>query len=234
MRIVPETDGVVKPGQRFTRWTVLGREFYLPCGYEPRKDRVRPTIRRRPCVVCQCDCGTIAVMYSRNLIGDRPNGSCGCLQKELASAKATTHGCSRTRIYNIWSNMIKRCTRQHHPAYPDYGGRGIRVCEEWLDVLKFESWAMASGYEEWLSIDRINNNGNYEPSNCRWVGKIVQANNTRANHLVTAFGETKTAAEWSRDPRCTTSHNGILARLNRQGLSPELAISRPKKKNQFV
>lgn len=108
------------------------------------------------------------------------------------------HGHKNDRLYNIWARMKQRCENPKLYGYKDYGGRGITVCAEWHEFTPFYDWAMTHGYKENLTIDRIDLNGNYEPSNCRWVTMKVQANNKRRNHLITLNGETHTISEWAR------------------------------------
>lgn len=122
------------------------------------------------------------------------------------------------RLYIIWRAMRERCRREKNKRYKNYGGRGIRVCEEWNDYITFKKWALANGYNDGLTIDRIDNDGNYEPSNCRWVDRASQANNKSNNHLITHNGETHTAMEWSRITGIP--YRTILSRINRDGLSP--------------
>ena len=110
-----------------------------------------------------------------------------------------THNKSNTSIFHTWCNMRHRCKNQNRPDYKYYGGRGVRVCDEWdCSFENFYSWAINNGYKEGLTIDRIDVDGNYEPSNCRWVTRYTQMNNTRQNCYITIDGETKTAAEWGR------------------------------------
>ena len=150
--------------------------------------------------LCVCDCGNKKVVESRNLMHGAVK-SCGCLHKKICgprmSARNRTHGKSDTRLYRIYRNMIQRCKNKNHAFYPRYGGRGIAICDEWKDFLAFESWALANGYADGLTIDRIDNDGAYEPSNCRWVPIGEQQRNRSSNHYVTIDGETHCLAEWA-------------------------------------
>lgn len=130
--------------------------------------------------VCECECGN-TVTVRGNLLGKQSN-SCGCLQKEQARSGLSrrTHGKSHSRIATIWYHMNGRCYNPNDYNYHLYGAKGITVCDEWRnDFETFEKWALLNGYKENLSIDRVNVEGNYEPSNCRWAGFDVQLNNKR-------------------------------------------------------
>jgi hypothetical protein len=135
-----------------------------------------------------------------------------------------THGGTGTRLYEIWCCMKKRCYNPKDKRFKNYGGRGITVCDEWKnDYLTFKLWATSNGYQDDLTIDRISVDGNYCPENCRWATAKEQMRNTTRNHFVTAFGETKTIAEWSEN---TGIHPDVIKdRLNKLHWTPEEAVS---------
>mgnify|MGYP003348565830 CR=1 FL=1 len=136
------------------------------------------------------------------------------------------HLLSQTRIHKIWSGIIERCFMTYHKSYKHYGGRGISMCKEWeQNFVSFYTWAINNGYEEHLTIDRIDVNGNYCPENCRWATTKEQANNKRNNVILTAFGETKSLTMWSEDDRCSVSKTTIMNRI-RNKWTTEDAISK--------
>lgn len=134
--------------------------------------------------LCKCDCGKECEVLS-NRIG-RSTMSCGCYKAECRG----THRMSETRLYNIWTLMHSRCVNPNNPGYLRYGGRGVTICEEWLSFENFKNWAMANGYSDRLSIDRIDVNGNYEPSNCRWATRSQQVINRRPFGIIPYDGIT--------------------------------------------
>lgn len=155
---------------------------------------------------CQCDCGNTTIAAASRLKNGLSN-SCGCLRIDKVKTANVTHGitCQKKdkpripKIYQTWANIKTRCTNPKTPYFDSYGGRGIKVCEEWMnDFQAFYDWAMSNGYKEGLQIDRIDNDGDYTPENCRWVTKTINANNKRNNLLIEHNGICHTAAEWSR------------------------------------
>lgn len=129
--------------------------------------------------LCKCSCGNEGWKSSRTLLKGKAL-SCGCLQRELLGNRVRKHGLRNTRLYKIWAGMKARCYNPNSVEYHRYGGRGISICEEWKnDFSKFYDWAMSNDYQDTLTIDRINNDGNYEPSNCQWITK--SENSTKGN-----------------------------------------------------
>jgi hypothetical protein len=144
---------------------------------------------------CQCDCGKTTSVG----IGDLKNShtrSCGCLFLETIR----THGLTNSRLYTIREGMITRCYKKNSISYDNYGGRGITICDEWLnDFMSFYNWAMANGYDDNLTIERIDVNGNYEPSNCKWITNSEQSKNKRSTVYFTYNGETKIVSDWIKE-----------------------------------
>lgn len=187
-------------GKRFGLLTVLAYRgvHVTPCG----------TARRL--WECKCDCGTIKTIQETSL----KNGStksCGCWKRSMIKEHNTKHGGVHDRLYGIWKNMKHRCNNPNDSHYSAYGGKGIHVCEEWSDYKCFKEWAYKHGYDEnaefgECTIDRIDNDGNYEPSNCRFVNRIVQANNTSKNHTVELNRHKMTIAEFARVMNIDKNH----------------------------
>lgn len=135
---------------------------------------------------------------------------------------------SHALLYSIWHSMHARCEKRSCRAWKDYGGRGITVCDEWSGFHEFKQWALSSGWKHGLTLDRADNDAGYCPNNCRFVSRIVNNNNKRNHCWVTAFGETKTVAQWTRDARCVATRKGLQYRIGR-GWNAELAITKPRK-----
>lgn len=134
------------------------------------------------------------------------------------------HGETKTRLFKIWSSMHERCERPKHSHYKDYGGRGIKVCDEWSEYIVFAEWARANGYTDNLTIDRIDNNGNYEPSNCRWVTEKEQHNNKRSNRIIEYQGKRYTLTQLA--DFAGINKTTLKERLNK-GWSVEDAVKKP-------
>lgn len=174
--------------------------------------------------MCKCDCGNSKSVYGNSLInGD--SKSCGCLRKKITSQRMKTHGMSSERLYRIWLKMKERCYYPKSISYKNYGKRGISICEEWLKFENFRKWAIENNYADNLSIDRIDVDGNYEPSNCKWSNSKEQSNNRRSNVFITFNGSTKTMKEWSEE--IGISNTTIWNRLNVRGWSVEKALTQP-------
>jgi len=153
--------------------------------------------RKRKFYLCECVCGKVTSVYKHHLTNGKIS-SCGCLRKERFNKIITRHGGSKTLLYRVWKGMIERCYYINHKSYKDYGGRGIIVCYEWKENFKsFENWSLKNGYEKGLTLYRIDNNGNYEPSNCRWITRKEQNLNKRNTIYITIGNETKTLMEWA-------------------------------------
>lgn len=178
---------------------LTGRKFGRLTVIERAEDKVLPSGGRKTQWLCKCDCGNYTIVMSNNLIRNHTR-SCGCLQKEKVFGGRKTHGLSKTRLYRIFNKIRDRCYNPNNPKYNKYGGRGITICDEWLnDFRNFYKWSMANGYKENLTIDRIDGNKGYSPENCRWVDQEEQQNNRSNNHLITYKGETKTLAQWAKE-----------------------------------
>lgn len=171
---------------------------------------------------CHCDCGATTAALAELLRGGYTK-SCGCLQREARGASSRTHGRTKSKEYGIWTAMIRRCANPNVKRYGDYGGRGIKVCHRWRE--SFVAFAAYMGPRpEGATLERINNDGHYEPSNVVWATRREQANNTRRNRLITCGRTTRTLATWSRLTGIRS--DTIKERLNR-GWTPEEALTRP-------
>jgi len=208
-----------KIGDKICRLTIIGEDkpHELPSGKRLRK------------FFCRCDCGNLKSVISGN-IKEGKTESCGCLQKERARATKTlfkkTHGMTQTSEYAAWHAMVQRCSVKTNQSYSNYGGRGIKVCDRWLG--NFNNFLLDMGKKPTPahSLDRIDNNGNYEPSNCRWATKVEQGNNRRDNKTVTYDGVTRTLAMWSR---IYFGNSYTVSRRLKSGWSVERTLNTPIK-----
>lgn len=169
-------------GQRFGRLVVLARA-------ENKGSNVQ--------WLCKCDCGRETTVFGCHLKAGNTL-SCGCLHKEVTSNIHSTHRRTNSQLYHIWESMKSRCNNPNNKSYKNYGGRGITICSDWESSFEiFYKWAIANGYHQGLSIDRIDNDKGYAPENCHWVTEKVQSRNRRTNHLLQLHGEVHSIAEWA-------------------------------------
>ena len=172
--------------------------------------------KRRTYWICKCKCGNLMSTRSDGLQSGHTK-SCGCLKKEqnkINLSKAHTHKQSNTKLYAVWNSMKMRCHNKQNGSYPRYGGRGIKVCREWFKSYEpFYNWAMSNGYKEGLTIDRKNNSGNYEPSNCRWITNKEQCRNRRTNIKINYDSRIMTLMEFSEITKI--NYSCLLARCKR-------------------
>ena len=174
--------GRVVPGSVFGRLTTLGEPFYLWVDRStPRQPRQRISF-----AVCECQCGTILVVECSGLKTGN-SSSCGCKRLEHVSQGNRTHGLttgSTKRIYSIWKGMRSRCCDSRCASHKAYGERGITVCDEWIsDPMVFCIWALTHGYDDGLVLDRVDPDGNYEPSNCQWITNLANVQKQKTDRL---------------------------------------------------
>jgi hypothetical protein len=145
----------------------------------------------------------------------------------VSAKRHRKHGGKGTRLYETWQNMLQRCYNPNNPGYRYYGGRGIKVCWSWgHSFWFFRRWALSHGYDDSLTIERIDNDGDNGPRNCTWLPFEMQARNTRRTRWITAWGETKPLSAWGEDERCQVSYVAVSRRLG-NGWRPEAAMSSP-------
>lgn len=203
-------------GKRYGRLTVIRRA--------DKKD----TNNSRAYWECVCDCGNKTVVYRSNLTSGKTT-SCGCFQQEKATEQATKHNGAGTRLYRIWIGLRGRCSNPNVPHYTNYGGRGIKVCDEWQTFEPFYEWAMANGYRDDLTIDRKDNDGDYCPENCRWATNKEQSNNTRKTIKIEFNGQTKTLSDWAQ--HIGVRRECLWKRIYLRHWSIEKALNTPPKNN---
>lgn len=224
MASIPECDtaehGIwLEPGTRFHSWTVIG----TPVRYQPG--------HRPDYYPCRCQCGAEHRIRVYDLIHEKTSlcNRCKGLGKNNGNYRhgdfieASPGQRAKPKLYWVWCAMTRRCRNPNTKDWPHYGGRGISVCPEWLDYRTFRAWATTHGYAEGLELDRIDNNGHYQASNCRWVTKAINLGNRRTGYQLSAFGETKSLKAWARDSRCEV-HHATLCRRIKAGMLLEQAL----------
>lgn len=196
-------------GQRFGRLTAVSRT-----------SETKPSGQIYSRWLCRCDCGQTTSASLSDLTGGNTK-SCGCLKKDGDNQK--THGLTGSGVHNSWIYMRNRCLNPENKAYSRYGGRGITVCERWG---KFENFIFDMGDRPaGMEIDRIDNNGNYEPSNCRWASSAEQARNRRSNIQITLEGRTQCLLDWCLEKKMP--YASVRARIKVLGWTPEVALTKP-------
>jgi hypothetical protein len=213
---MPWKRSVIFPiGTTIERWTVVSEAVF---------------IKKHWYYFCRCQCGKTKPVRVNHL-SSRDIKSCGCLTKQVTTARNFKHGGNvrgqRTTLYSVFVGMIYRCENHNAESYINYGARGISVCNEWrYDFPRFEKWALENGYRKDLTIERKDNNGNYSPQNCTWVPFELQARNKRNNHYLKLFGETKLLVDWFKDNRCAVERTTFYRRVH-DGFSEEQALTMP-------
>lgn len=177
---------------------ITGRKFGLLEALYRTEPHVTPSGKKITMWMCRCRCGNEKAIRYQSLVSGETK-SCGCTLGALMLETKGLHGESKTRLYNIWIDMKRRCYNPNKQFYYCYGGKGVEVCNEWRDdYLAFKEWALANGYRDDLTFDRVDSDGNYEPSNCRWATPAEQANNRGSwNQLLAFDNETHNVTEWA-------------------------------------
>lgn len=209
-------------GERFGRLVVLRRV----------ENKVSPKGFSKAQYECLCDCGNIKKIVKNNLISGGTT-SCGCYKKEKDHERFLTHGFAENpdKLYQKWISMKDRCSNPNAVSYKNYGARGIKVCVEWNDYTNFREWALANGYEDGLTIDRIDVDGDYEPDNCRFATMKEQNNNRRTTNLHTYKGKTQSEMQWAEE--YGLSYGTLKTRLE-NGWDFEKALTNPVVHNEIL
>lgn len=204
----PWSSPAIPVGARFARLQVI----------ETYKLRGETWQQSRYYAQCRCDCGTVLITRINNLRSENTQ-SCGCVMRD--GRKKTR--LSRTRIGQIWRGMMHRCYNPKSPAYKNYGGRGIQVCDQWHALECFAKDITSLGYAANLTIERIDNNGDYSPDNCQWIPKALQSKNKRSNVIIEFRGRSMCIADWAR--HIGIPYRTLRARLRVRGWPVERALT---------
>lgn len=206
---------------------VIGNKYGLITVIGDAKREENSNCRR---VIGKCDCGTVKTFRLSQLKRSKV-ANCGCYKRKKFIERKTKHGNSKKRLYKTWHGMKSRCYNENDIKFNIYGGKGIRICDEWLKNFEvFEKWSLENGYQDSLTIDRIDSDGNYEPLNCRWVDIKTQNGNRSRCWKITINGVTKLAIEWAKENGINEST--IFSR-RRKGWSDIDCVTRPVKKRNI-
>lgn len=168
--------------------------------------------------LCKCSCGKTLLVRAQALKSGN-TASCGCYRRWLRTKNNTTHGLTNTKLYRVWQGIKDRCYRENCKGFKNYGGRGIRMDDRWrISFQSFYEWAIANGYREGLTIERVDNNGNYEPNNCKFIPRSQQSRNRRSCRYIKYNGEIDTLSGWCRryhiDRECVRSKGRLIGDEN--------------------
>lgn len=184
---------------------IIGSKFGKLIAEKELPSRTRANGRQRRYFQCRCACGGVKTSSMDNLKSGAIT-HCGCLSRR--------HNGTGTKLYGVWHRIIQCCTDKNYQAYPNYGGRGIKICRQWREFAKFREWAVSAGYRVGLTIDRINNNKGYSPANCRWVSPAEQNRNKRNNVWIKLGAERLIATDYAK--QTNTPLSTVLYRHNKR------------------
>ena len=186
------------------------------------RERVYCNKQKKMAWRCDCECGgEIIATYSQLNRGNTK--SCGCLNREQTTVRNATHNESKTRLYKIWVGMRQRCNNPNKVRYADYGGRGIKVCDDWDNYLTFKNWAISNGYDDTMSIERVDVDKDYCPTNCKWIPLSDQSKNRRSCNMLTYNGKTLTISDWARE---LNIHRSTINKRLKKGMSIDKVLSK--------
>lgn len=198
---------------------LTGKEFGELTVLKRAPDYIMNNGRRKIMWQCICSCGNENVVVRGEDLRSGHTKTCGCSWGQL-------HGKRDTKLYGVWKSMKERCENPNCKSFKIYGAEGKKVCDEWLhDFQAFYNWAMANGYEEGLTIERIDGAKGYSPDNCKLATRIEQMNNIRNNKYLTYNGRTQTRAQWARE--MNINYNTLIFRLDKLKWSAEKALTTP-------
>lgn len=203
----------IKPNSRYGRLVVISREL-----------SEKPLKRRK--WLCRCDCGK-EKFVTGDCLREGKTKSCGCLRSEVTSARTRVHGMRHSPEFGVWSGMRNRCNNPNNDFFASYGARGIKVCDRWQNGFAEFYADMGPRPSPKHTIERLNNDGNYEPSNCKWAVNIDQANNRRSNRFVAYRGMTLTVRQLMAHCPHPISHSTLRSRLYEKDWSVEDAVNTP-------